>query len=346
MSETEDQSPFGRGFIAAAIIIAATLACGAVLLATGPSSDAGNPAAAQSPGTVDSRSDGTARGDSAPAGTGSTSGASQSGNPGSGDPRSSDPGSGDPGSSDPGSGDPGSSDPGSGDRGSGDPGSGDPGSTEPGGSVGVQPSGARPSQPGSDSGATAGPQSAGASGGGAERCRVRYGDQGVPSGKGPGVDGWEVSRRVVVPRSAAYGPGKTDSDGFRRCFAHSPTGAVYAAYNVIAALADQTKAVATARKLMLPGRETDILIEQLATESGDTSSEPTQLAGYRVVDASRDRVTIMLALPVESQYMSATITLTWYAGDWRLVPPPSGSPVGAPYSQHRDLDGFVAWSGV
>lgn len=307
MSETEDQSPFGRGFVAACIIIGAVLACGGALLVTGPSSDAGSQAAAQGPGS-DSRSGGT--------------------------------GSGDAGSGDAGSGDAGSGDSGSGEAGSGEPGGGDTGQGE--GSVGARPSEGRAARPGSDSGATPGPEAARP----ANRCGVSDGDQAIPSGKAPTVDGWEVNRRVVVPRAAAYGPGKTDSDGFRRCFAHSPTGAVYAAYNVIAALADQTKAVATARKLLLPGRDTDALIEQLKAESGESGSEPTQLAGYRVVDASRDRATIMLALPVESQYMSATITLAWYAGDWRLVPPTSGSPVGAPYSQHRDLDGFVAWSGV
>ena len=67
------------------------------------------------------------------------------------------------------------------------------------------------------------------------------------------MDGWEVSRRVVVPRSAAYGPASSDPDGFRRCFAHSPTGAVYAAYNAIAATADQRRSIATVGKLMLPG---------------------------------------------------------------------------------------------
>jgi hypothetical protein len=65
-----------------------------------------------------------------------------------------------------------------------------------------------------------------------------------------------------------------------------------------------------------------------------------------VVDASRDRFTVMLALPVQSEYVGVTLTLVWHAGDWRLVPPRPGDPVGAPYSQHRDLDGFVAWSGV
>lgn len=276
MSETEGQSPFGRGFVAASIVIGAVLACGGVLLVTGLSntSTSGNTSS-----VVDS---GSAPQPAGPAGT--------------------------------------------------DPGRGP-------GAVGQDPGAAEPGP--ASSGAT---QSTGS--GTANRCGLPDGDQGIPSNRAPAADGWEVSRRVVAPRSSAYGPAKTDPDGFRRCFAHSPTGAVYAAYNVIAALADQTKAVPTAGKLMLPGRDTDALLKQLKTEPAEAGSEPTQLAGYRVVDASRDRATIMLALPVQTEYMSATITLTWYAGDWRLVPPVNGNPVGAPYSQHRDLDGFVAWSGV
>ncbi|MBP2353968.1 hypothetical protein JOF29_005078 [Kribbella aluminosa] len=160
------------------------------------------------------------------------------------------------------------------------------------------------------------------------------------------MDRWEVSRRVVVPQSARFGPAKTDSDGFRRCFAHSPTGAVYAAYNALAALADVRQAIPTVRKLMLPGPDTDALIAALRRESSSDDSEATQIAGYRILDAGRDRATITLALPVEGQYMSATLTLVWHGGDWRVQPPQPGAAVGAPFSQVRGLGDFVAWSGV
>ena len=156
----------------------------------------------------------------------------------------------------------------------------------------------------------------------------------------------EVTRRVVVPRSTAYGPGKVDADGFRRCFAHSPTGAVFAAYNTIGAIADQRKAVATTGKLMLPGRDTDALIRELRSEPVSDSSDSAQPVAYRVLDASRDRATVMLAMPVETAFVSATLTLAWYDGDWRVVPPPAGEAVGAPFAQRRDLDGFVSWSGI
>jgi hypothetical protein len=97
---------------------------------------------------------------------------------------------------------------------------------------------------------------------------------------------------------------------------------------------------------MLPGPDTQALIRELRAEEPSTDSDATQLAGYRVLDANTDRATIMLALPVESAYMSITLTLVWHDDDWRLQPPPPGEPVGSPFAQHRDLTNFVTWSGV
>jgi hypothetical protein len=176
-------------------------------------------------------------------------------------------------------------------------------------------------------------------------CSLPAGDQAVPA-TAPATDGWDVSRRVVVPRSSTYGPAKTDADGFRHCFAHSPTGAVYAAYSAIAAIADQSKLVPTVKKLMVPGSSTDSLIRQVSTTDPSSSTSTVQVVGYRVIDAGRDRVTVMLAMPVESVYMSANLTLVWHQGDWRVQPPTPGEAVGAPFSQHRDLSDFVKWSGI
>ncbi|MGC4936690.1 hypothetical protein [Kribbella sp. DT2] len=176
-------------------------------------------------------------------------------------------------------------------------------------------------------------------------CDLPAKDQTIPT-KAPKADGWEVSRRVVVPRSTTYGPATTDSDGFRRCFAHSPTGAVYAAYNAIAALGDQHQAIPTTRKLMLPGPDTTALLNKLKTEDPSENGPAAQLAGFRILDAIQDRVTVVLALPVEEEYMSANLTLVWHRDDWRVVPPKPGDQFGAPFSQHRDLDDFVTWQGL
>lgn len=176
-------------------------------------------------------------------------------------------------------------------------------------------------------------------------CGLPAGDQTVPA-EAPAADGWDVSRKVVVPRSSTYGPGTTDSDGFRHCFAHSPTGAVYAAYSAIAAIADQSKLVPTVKKLMVPGPATDSLLRQAATGGSSSDASTVQVVGYRVIAAAPDQVTLMLAMPVESVYMSANLTLVWHQGDWRVQPPTPGEAVGAPFSQHRDLSDFVKWSGI
>jgi hypothetical protein len=268
MNENEDQSPYGRGFIAASIIIGAVLLCGALLLITGlTSAGTAQSAGPAEPAQTTSMDPGTASGPATPA-------------------------------------------------------------TESG-----------PAAPATESGRGSTDQSAGSG------CALPAGDQSIPT-KPPAVDSWEVSRRIVVPRSTTNGPATTDPDGFRRCFARTPTGAVFAAYNAVAALADQRQAIPTVQKLMLPGPNTDALIRELRNEDPSSNSTATQLAGFRVLDANQDRATIMLALPVESAYMSITLTLAWLHNDWHLQPPPPGAPVGTPYAQHRDLTDFVTWSGV
>ncbi|ADB29265.1 hypothetical protein Kfla_0136 [Kribbella flavida DSM 17836] len=295
----EATSPYGRGFVAACLVLGAILLCGGALvvtdLATSPGTPAaGSDAAGAEPG--DGRADATGW-PADPA-----------------DGRADDPAA------------------------QGDSGTADPGST------GVNA--ARPASPDPAASDPASANSSGAGDPGRSACGLADGDQVVPT-EAPAVDGWEVSRRVVVPRSAAHGPAEVDPDGFRRCFAHSPTGALFAAYNAVAAVGDQRQAVPTAGKLMLPGPDTDSLLRELRKQRPSSSrDEATQLAGFRILDATRDRVTVLLALPVQSEYMSANLTLVWHRGDWRVVPPRPGRPFGAPFAQHRDLDDFVTWRGI
>ena len=266
MTDQDQDSPYTRGFFAAAIVIGAVLICGTLLIFTNPA-DAGN-------------------GKNSP----STDTAS--------------------------------------------------GTTDPGNSVpSVFPPAAAASTPATSPAAS--PQTSTT----ANTCNLPENDQTIPT-KPPQVDGWEVSRRVVVPRSTTYGPTTTDTDGFRRCFAHSPTGAVYAAYNAIAALGDQHQAIPTTKKLMLPGKDTTALLTKLKSENPSDNGPAAQLAGFRILDATQDRVTVVLALPVEEEYMSANLTLVWHDDDWRVVPPKPGDQFGAPFSQHRDLDDFVTWKGL
>jgi hypothetical protein len=169
------------------------------------------------------------------------------------------------------------------------------------------------------------------------QCALPDGEQEVPLVP-PAATSWEVFRRVVVPRSERFGPGRVDPDGFRRCYAHSPTGALFAAYSAVAALADDKRIVPDTDRMLH-----DLAAEDVADGREDT---PSQLAGFRVIDASRDRVTIALALRVDEAFVSTTITLVWHESDWRLLAPRPGQEFGAPFSQQASLGDFVAWSGV
>ncbi|MFC0628165.1 hypothetical protein [Kribbella deserti] len=176
-------------------------------------------------------------------------------------------------------------------------------------------------------------------------CVVPAGDQRVPL-RPPGQISWEVWNRLVVPRSGEFGPARIERDGFRRCFAHSPTGAVFAAYNAIAALADNRQAGAAAAKMLLPGPDTDRLLADLATESAGGHDVPSQLAGFRIIDASPDRVVLVLALRVKDAYASTTFTMVWHRDDWRILAPRPGQQLGAPFSRLPGLGDFVRWSGI
>jgi hypothetical protein len=162
------------------------------------------------------------------------------------------------------------------------------------------------------------------------------------------VTGWDVWNRMVVPRSDEFGPGRVDGDGFRRCFAHSATGAVFAAYHSVAALADNYRVQVNAAKVLLPGPDADRLLADLAADGvGDGAADaPSQLAGFRIIDAGPDRVTVALALRVNDAYASTTFTMVWHGDDWRVLAPRAGQQFGAPYSQLSGLGDFVRWSGV
>lgn len=153
---------------------------------------------------------------------------------------------------------------------------------------------------------------------------------------------WVVYRRTVVPQHPDAGPARIDPDGFRHCFAQSPTGAVYAAYTAVASLSDTATLTATAQRLLLPGPDRDRLLA--SAPPGD--AEPVELAGFRIIDATADRCTVALAMRVGERLASGTFTLVWHDGDWRLLPPGPGQELGAPYAELRDLSGFIAWSGV
>jgi hypothetical protein len=172
-------------------------------------------------------------------------------------------------------------------------------------------------------------------------CGLPSGDQAKPATT-PTDTKWELVGKVAAPTSPTqFGPGKTEANGLRSCFAHSPTGALYAASNV-AVLSATGKARLVYEQLAVPSPERDALLNQ--PEPQETSSVTAQIAGFQIRSYDADRAVIVIAAKGSNgALVSVPVPLQWHGGDWKVVVPASGSTGGG---QISDLSGYIPWSGV
>ena len=172
-------------------------------------------------------------------------------------------------------------------------------------------------------------------------CGLPAGDQAKP-GTTPTDTKWELVGKIAAPTSPTqYGPGKTEANGLRSCFAHSPTGALYAAANV-AVLSATGKARLVYEQLAVAGPERDALLS--TPEPQETSAVTAQIAGFQIRSYDADRAVIVIAAKGSNgALVSVPVPLQWNGGDWKVVVPATGSTGGG---QISDFSGFIPWSGV
>jgi hypothetical protein len=172
-------------------------------------------------------------------------------------------------------------------------------------------------------------------------CGLPSGDQAKPAAA-PADTKWELVGKIAAPTSPEqFGPGRTAANGLRSCFAHSPTGALYAAANVTA-LSSAGKARLVFEDLAVPSPERNALLAQ--PDTAPTSGTTAQIAGYQVRSYDSDRAVIVIAAKGDNgALVSVPVPLQWYGGDWKVVVPATGSTGGG---QLSDLSGFIPWSGV
>jgi hypothetical protein len=157
---------------------------------------------------------------------------------------------------------------------------------------------------------------------------------------------WELVGTVAAPSDPKVGPGKTNSDRLRTCFAHTAEGALYAAINYFASASD-------ARTIpFLPDLIADGPGKDAALSSGDPKFAPSntrvQVAGFKVNSYSSTEAVIDLALTVTSasgQLVSMPVAVVWQNGDWKLELADDGS---FPFSAAplQSLGGYLPWAGV
>ena len=158
---------------------------------------------------------------------------------------------------------------------------------------------------------------------------------------------WSLVGKVVTPTVPEAGPATIDPDGYRRCYARTPVGALTAAANLAAMGSDPTLADRLAHDGLMPGALQDRLLA--SPEPSSAASGGAQLRGFQVVSYDGTNATINLGMQAQNGgYGVATMDLVWHEGDWRIGVRGEGEAqeMAVTYSWPPSLVGFVLWSGI
>ncbi|WP_328506322.1 hypothetical protein [Streptomyces sp. NBC_00391] len=175
-------------------------------------------------------------------------------------------------------------------------------------------------------------------------CRTDDSDQAKPT-EAPRDFHWKANGTGLVPVSKAAGPLKYDGPVWS-CFAHTPLGAVMAAHSITDHLSyDGWREVVD--RQVVPGAGRDALIasrSQEADKSTTGSPDAGGYAGFTVLSYDETQATVMVLVRGmgEGGFGSASVTMRWQGGDWKLSPDPDGT-VYSGVSQVSGTNGFVTW---
>lgn len=198
--------------------------------------------------------------------------------------------------------------------------------------VGATPSGQPTPNNTSATTAAAGPTAGSA-------CGLPEGNVTIP---GPGLASkWELNGKTAVPADpTVYGPGKATA-GARTCFAHNPTGALYAATNFFAASVEQ-QGVTMVKDLAAKGPERDKYLANPLTFAPRDPQAIVQVAGFQITNYAGDSAVVKLGVKGSNGlFFSLSQTLKWQDGDWKVV-----LESASPMQQVTSLSEFIPWAGV
>ncbi|WP_327430888.1 hypothetical protein [Streptomyces sp. NBC_01236] len=175
-------------------------------------------------------------------------------------------------------------------------------------------------------------------------CRTDDSDQAKP-GKAPADFRWKADGTGLVPVSKTAGPLKYDGPVWS-CYAHTPMGAVLAAHAITDHLSYPGWREVVERQVV-PGTGRDALIASRSQEDDKPTSGKADAGGYAgfsVLSYNKEEATLMFLLrsPNAGTYGSASVTVHWQDGDWKLAPDPDGT-VYSGMAQVNGTTGFVTW---
>lgn len=157
---------------------------------------------------------------------------------------------------------------------------------------------------------------------------------------------WKGIESIEVPTSASDGPFRVHGD-VQSCFAHSPMGAVIAAYGIFGTLLSPQGLTSAALAGLAPGPGRQVYIAGTRAQGIPTLTpgELVQPLGFQVVAYTPQQATIETLASANGQsYQTDERTLVWSGGDWRLLLTPEGS-IGPDPQLVQSAAGFVLWGG-
>lgn len=181
-------------------------------------------------------------------------------------------------------------------------------------------------------------------GSGSSVCGLAEGSQEIPA-LGPAAV-WRYEGTLAYPTSQEFGPGKEVPKGYRFCFQHSPTGALFATANAIAhgSSADGAMVGAWAEYFVSPGSGRAKILAELSEPRSDSSSVRMSIVGFRILsytgDAARVDIAVRTSGSSQTVLASAAYELVWEAGDWKLN---SGAPQAFSFATVPNVDDYVQW---
>lgn len=152
---------------------------------------------------------------------------------------------------------------------------------------------------------------------------------------------WDfVNGFFLAAPDSVHGPGLIAADGIVRwCYARTPTGVVFSAYNfaVMGSLVPASRFV-----------DHTVVESTLRTEGSQDSAAPVALeqriepAGFRIDSYSPAVATVTIVLSVDGVLGASQMEMRWSEGDWRVMPLENGKTAQF-QGTLANLAGFVPW---
>jgi hypothetical protein len=174
-------------------------------------------------------------------------------------------------------------------------------------------------------------------------CGLQGGATATPT-TAPDVQ-WENIDGNWLPVSTSQGPGRRSASGPWSCYAHTPTGAVLAAWGIPAGWTP-TDFAGAVKQQTVPGPGQDALLKQgLGSTPANQRPTPT---GFRVNAYDGQSATVTFYMQQRGTNVSCASSVQWIgadAGDWALRPSIDGSDLTGCQLSPPDprASDFVAW---